>query len=448
MGRQKHFLSRAVLCIFLSFLALVSFPTASFALTATQRLIYGQNNLVFYNPDEALCQPTYSGGDDSGAPSGGGYDRLKWVVQEYGQYAMEMQREFGTPWEVVLAQMQKESSVGTAGIAVNGATNNWLGITGEGDAGSITLNRKWAVFSSLRGSIEAWAGWRVLRNGYYDKAFVFLDPSNYNLPSFLSTMIHTYAPSSDGNDEEQYVKDVLSFINGPIAEKRAELGWPSSIELAINENIPIGGRHAIGSSAEEAASSQAAPTAEICNSNGQLISGENGAAIASLALLVAWPDNDHHNEVKPEFAEYAQKVGSPTSLSFAQDCGHFVSVVIRNTVDPGFPEGGTKNMESYMDSSDSWTKIENLNNTSNLQPGDVLVVNRGSGGGGDGHIMIYTGDVNGYNLASASYSTTGNARTGNVGSVYFSDSRGTYSIFRFTGTKSAQVNTNNILKVF
>ena len=75
MGRKNNFLPRAILCFFLSFLALVSFPAASFALTASQRLIYGQNNLVFYNPDEALCQPVYSGGDDSDAPSsGGGYD--------------------------------------------------------------------------------------------------------------------------------------------------------------------------------------------------------------------------------------------------------------------------------------------------------------------------------------------------------------------------------------
>ena len=432
MGRKNNFLPRVILCFFLSFLALVSFPTASFALTASQRLIYGQNNLVFYNPDEALCQPVQNGSSssDTAAPSSGN-SRLEWAVESFGMYAMEMQKEFGTPWEVVIAQMNKESSVGTAGVAVNGADNNWLGITGSGDAGSYaSSNHKFAIFSSVNKSIEAWAGWKVLRNGYYDKALAYLDPSNYDLKNFLTTMIHTYAPSSDGNNEEQYVKDVLSDIEGPIKKKRTELGWPTSEELAKKENIPIGGRHPVGSSAEDAATSQQTPTSEVCSSDGKTIAGKGAQAIAATAILLAWPDDSHHSEVKPEFAEHAQKVGSPTSLGFAQDCGHFASVVIRNAADPGFPEGGTGNMEDYMKkNSDKWTKIENLGNTSNLQPGDVFVVNQGAGGGASGHIAIYTGDVDGHNAASASLGK----RTGNVGSIPFNDWRGDYSIYRFVG---------------
>ena len=77
--------------------------------------------------------------------------------------------------------------------------------------------------------------------------------------------------------------------------------------------------------------------------------------------------------------------------------------------------------------SDKWTKIENLGNTSNLQPGDVFVVNQGAGGGASGHIAIYTGDVDGHNAASASLGK----RTGNVGSIPFNDWRGDYSIYRF-----------------
>ena len=63
MGRKNNFLPRVILCLFLSFLALVSLPANSFALTAAQRLIYGQNNLLFYNPDEAnSCAPGQSSG--------------------------------------------------------------------------------------------------------------------------------------------------------------------------------------------------------------------------------------------------------------------------------------------------------------------------------------------------------------------------------------------------
>ena len=424
MGRKKYFLPRVILCFFLSFLALVSFPAASFALTASQRLIYGQNNLVFYNPDEALCQPVQNGSSssDTAAPSSGN-SRLEWAVESFGMYAMEMQKEFGTPWEVVIAQMNKESSVGTAGVAVSGADNNWLGITGSGDAGSYASgNHKFAIFSSVNKSIEAWAGWKVLRNGYYDKALAYLDPSNYDLKNFLTTMIHTYAPSSDGNDEEKYVKDVLSDIEGPIKKKRTELGWPTSEELAKKENIPIGGRHPIGSSAEDAATSQQTPTSEVCSSDGKTIDGKNGQAIANLAILLAWPDQDHYNVVKDEFAEYARKVGEDPSLAWSQDCGHFASVVIRNTVDPDFPRTYTGNMlEYFKNHGDKWEQIENHGDTSTFQPGDILINIE--------HIYIYTGknETNQYDAAGASQGT----KTGHAHNVYFSNTP--WQVYRFKG---------------
>jgi uncharacterized FlgJ-related protein len=179
---------------------------------------------------------------------------------------MDMQREYGTPWEVVLAQMQKESSTGTAGIAVSGATNNWLGITGEGNAGSWTSGngRKWAKYSDVGSSIKDWAGPRVLRSGPYNNAFSYLDPNNYNLDAFLTDMLSHYAPNSDGNNESSYKQDLLSFINGPIASVRTENGWLSSSELAKNENIAIGGRNPIGNSVK---------SVTIANDCSNLISG-------------------------------------------------------------------------------------------------------------------------------------------------------------------------------
>ena len=167
--------------------------------------------------------------------------------------------------------------------------------------------------------------------------------------------------------------------------------------------------------------------------------GSNGGElIAKTARELAWPDNDHHYEVKPEFAAAAAEVGSPTSLGFAQDCGHFVSVVVRKSgVDPDYDEGGTPNMESRMHKSDLWEEIPNNGSEDNLQPGDIFVANAGSGGfgsdiypsagfGAGGHIWIYLGNNE---MASASL----NSRTGNLDTgVYYSESYAKYRIFRST----------------
>jgi len=249
----RDFGKRVVLWGLILVFGILTTTTAS-ALSSERLGRFSNYQIYFYDPDADNCvfgesveeEPTEGGG------AGGAYDsdRLRWAARQYGEYAMEMQRKYGTPWEVVIAQMAVESSVGTAGIAVSGATNNWLGITGSGDAGTwySSSGRAWAKFSSVEASIEAWAGRKVLRNGYYNDAFRYLDPNSYNLHAFLKVMISHYAPGSDGNDEEGYVAKVERFINGSIRVVREERGWLSSAELAAKENIAIGGQYPLGTS--------------------------------------------------------------------------------------------------------------------------------------------------------------------------------------------------------
>ena len=167
-----------------------------------------------------------------------------------------------------------------------------------------------------------------------------------------------------------------------------------------------------------------------------------GEAIAATAKALAWPDENHHGEIKPEYAQAANEVGLSSfgvNLSEAQDCGHFVSVAVRKSgVDTEFPGGGTPNMEAHMHGSSLWEEITNTGSESNLKPGDVFVANSGSGGfgssvypsagfGAGGHIFIYLGGAE--KTASASLYT----RTGNLGrGVTFSTSYSSYRIFRST----------------
>ncbi len=438
MGHTKRHLlfKRAfsgLLCFIIATAITVGSTTSTSALSDYLRTIFKENNLIFWNPDEkdsTPCQPTYT--EDSSSGSSSSSSRLKWAVKTYGEVAMEMQREYGVPWEVVFAQMQHESAVGTAGIAVNGATNNWLGITGEGDAGFIQpASRKWAVFSSVEASIKAWAGKKVLRNGVYDDALSVLLPNDYDLHTFLVKMIHHYAPNSDGNNEANYVSSVESLINGSIKEAREEKGWPSSAELAKRENIQPGGRNPLGSSSiiSLITSLTDIATTTICDNDKRIDSSDYGQRIADKAIELAWPENGHEDEIYPAFANAARGLGENPTLNWSADCGHFVSTVVRSSgVDTGFPAGGTSFMKSYLQNSSKWQSVENLGNTSNLQPGDVFIVTANSSSR-YGHIFIYTGSVDGKNGASASI----NSYTGKRINVYYRDKRGTYQIYRYKG---------------
>ena len=78
------------------------------------------------------------------------------------------------------------------------------------------------------------------------------------------------------------------------------------------------------------------------------------------------------------------------------------------------------------DHPEMYDKIENIGDASNLQPGDIFVVNNESNGGY--HILLYIGEIDGKpSQASASWG----GRTGeHFAGVPFSDYGMEYSIYR------------------
>lgn len=176
--------------------------------------------------------------------------------------------------------------------------------------------------------------------------------------------------------------------------------------------------------------------------------------LAEIAVSMAWPDEDGRCEtesgqlikwsiknrercgVKPKYREVVESLYGRVSKGYYKDCGKFVGAAVKYSgIDPSFPKGYTLSIRNYLSKSSNWTEIENLGNTSNLQPGDIFIVRYGNGG----HVFIYTGDISKYgNRADASL----NKRTGNMGKVYYKEKRdnGTfyYQIFRYTGGGSAE----------
>lgn len=379
------------------------------------------NDIQFWNPCDDECADEKAQDSSSViSTSSGRNERLREAVHKYGEFAMEMQREWGTPWEVVFAQMVMESGVGTAGAAAYDAKNNWLGIRAKGDAGQTSPPGNYAIYSNVEKSIEAWAGTVVYRNGAYDEAFVHLDPNNYNIKEWFAAAIEVYAPRSDDNDPTEYSSVVFGLLDGPIKEYREEKGWPSAEELAKKENIPIGGKHPIGSDTISSDISSGSKSSNCVKSNGA-VAGQ----LAETAINLSWPDRTHGlYDLKPEYETALEETGMKNAgcSPNGADCGVFVVTVLRASgVDPEI-EPQTTNMINYMNSKPEKYELIRATDTSELVPGDIFVHH--------GHTFMYVGDGatdGGKSMASASCSE----RISDRGyDVYFSDDRGTYFIYR------------------
>lgn len=166
------------------------------------------------------------------------------------------------------------------------------------------------------------------------------------------------------------------------------------------------------------------------NNADQQCSGGQGD-IVSKAEALAWHDGRKGLTPRQEYVK-AVNEDNPGMKSQLADCGVFVAtVMLSSKVDPKFPKAGTFNIEPYLlKEKDKYDTYPNLNSTSQLQPGDIFVVNAGSGSGANGHTYFYIGKHGRFNAASASLNSY--MPTYNV--TYFSDSRGHYLVGRNKGT--------------
>lgn len=218
---------------------------------------FQENDIIFYNPNGGgNCSPGLGfitgncGGDVTSTTTS---ERQDEVIRKYGELAMKLQIEYGVPWEIPFGQMRMESTLGTAGIAKKVAQKgyyNWMGKKYK-EAGLYNMSEyiisggeKWSMYSSIGNMI---AGWSVdyMRNGAYDDAFKYLDKNNYDIKKWFFTMIKKYCPLSDKcTPHEQYWATVNSVVQRA-DQIGKELGWPTSAELAKQQNIEIGGKYPV-----------------------------------------------------------------------------------------------------------------------------------------------------------------------------------------------------------
>lgn len=170
-------------------------------------------------------------------------------------------------------------------------------------------------------------------------------------------------------------------------------------------------------------SASATDTSESSGCGGGSVS-PSAAGIVQEAIKLSWPDNSHGTTPTSAYAQaYAQY--NPNGPGIA-DCGGFVATVMHATgADPNYPAGGTGAQAAYVKAHpDKYDVVDKVTNLSDLQPGDIMIVNAGSGTGVDGHTYIYVGPQSPHNYNEASASL--NERAPSLGMAVLSDYRGNY----------------------
>lgn len=154
------------------------------------------------------------------------------------------------------------------------------------------------------------------------------------------------------------------------------------------------------------------------------ICGTDDGDIVKIALQLAWDTPGHGHSPKPGYAEAQAKYNGSKGYDELTDCGVFVAtVMVMSRADPQYVRRLSSSQRAYVRGSPKYEVFENLSNESQLERGDIFVH--------DGHTFIYTGPYQGsdgqtYNAASASLY----GHVPEASRVYFSDSRGHYTVAR------------------
>jgi len=411
-------------------------PQLVLALNPAREEIWAEAGILFYNPDEDNICANMTIGMVTGVVTSGLGATQAAFVDKWQPLASALSVQFGIPWEAVIAKGILESASGTSNFAVN--RNNFFGI------GAVDSNPGNAHF--FPSPEEGWEGYFLFiqRNARYRNHGVFQEPTITDpLEYVAATWRAGYATDPD------YVAKLAPLI-AAIQARATEQGWESSAELAASRsemlanaalnaegaNVGAGGFGSIGSDG-------------FCT--GINVTGISSQDLNSTAIAFSWngiPSGQPANNPVPAYFAALQSFnffnnGDPNVRAGAS-CDAFVATVVRAAnADPNFLCCGTTNQLGYLMNSPLWTEIPNLQNTSNLQAGDIFVL--------QGHIMILVNDNGAFQLAHASRSTRTNcagysrlavpgsnttisscSRTGERGNVFFSDSRGSYRIFRRT----------------
>ena len=398
LNKKRLFFS--VLCFIFSFLIVLSSSASIFAISESTLDFYERNNIYYYNPD-GFAKGCYAGlGSYDGVTTAGLTDLQAAFIDTYHNIATELSAEYGIPWETVIAQGIIESASGTSNFARE--RNNFFGI------GAFDSNPNAA--KSYSSPQEGWKGYyeNIAKTSTYRAHGAFNYPND---PYGYLVAIKAAGYATDPN----YVQKVGEYIKA-IENRAKEKGWALSSESA-----------SITSATNSSTLSSSSVSSTSLGLHSCSSSTYGNGDINKTALDLSWPDRSHGvREPKPEYTKALEQVGlsnySEEWVRIGSSCDAFVATVLRfSSADPDVACCGAANMLNYFASHpELYEEIPNLDNSSNLQPGDIRA--RPS------HVEMYVVDESGNGrIASASHAD----RTADHARDFYANSE--YRVFRFKG---------------
>ena len=277
-------------------------------------------------------------------------------------------------------------------------------------------------FKSFDAGVEAAA--RSFAKPQYSRLATALLKSDSTAKQFMHALSYNW--ENGGAIWAEASKDEPTYYQGRLALVRQVNGnYKSFASLVIGtpgKELPENKRDASKLKFDSGGGSvDDSSTGATCGSNGST----NATGIAAEALKLSWPDDTHGTTPTPEYKQAYDKFNSKGPG--IADCGGFVATVMHASgADKDYPPGGTAAQEAYVRAHpDKYDVVDKVSSTSDLKPGDILIVNQGSGSGASGHTYIYVGPqsaAHNFDEASASLGS----RAANLGKAVLSDSRGNY----------------------
>ena len=398
-------MKRRLLVIISALALLVSFaaPATVSAISSTTLDFYDRNGIYYYNPD-GFAQGCYAGlGSYDGVTTAGLTDLQAAFIDTYHGIAAELSSEYGIPWETVVAQGIVESASGTSNFARE--RNNFFGI---------------GAFDSNSNAAKSYASPQEGWQGYYEnilKTSVYRENGAFNYPNDPYEYLKAIKAANYASDPN-YVQKVGEYIKA-IENRAKEKGWQLSSSLPATNTSPLAaGDTGVASTPITTGASHL----HVCNT----ATSGNGD-INQTALELSWPDRSHDvRDPKPSYTKALEEVGLSSYgeewVRIGASCDAFVATVLRfSGADPDVVCCGAANMLKYFATHpDLYEEIPNLDNSSNLQPGDIRVR--------PDHIELYVVDESGTGrIASASHGD----RTADHARDFYANSE--YRVFRFKG---------------
>jgi hypothetical protein len=250
----------------------------------------------------------------------------------------------------------------------------------------------------------------VIKDNSFDTRGGGMEPGNIPMVQLFSKTPWVYNEKRLPFDDNEYAKE---------------------LKASVEKAVPLSGAGGSGPTTTGDAAAASADASSVAATSSCASTGSADSAV-QLAMQYAWPDGSHGAAQEPAYTKAikaAQAAGWYTGggATLGNDCGAFVTTVMRNSADPHYndPGGPTATQEQYMkDHPEKYQSLGTMTDTSKLRPGDIAITAE--------HTFMYVGKHSGWNGDSASASLPD--RAPNADTVQFKDITGTpFQWYRLIG---------------